>query len=86
MSHLDIKPENFIINDDLTISFIDFGHAQKIDSKIDSIVETKRYVAPEISCLNNEDISSEKADIYSLGITLHAIVYLASKTHKHYKH
>ena len=76
MAHLDIKPENFIINDDLTISFIDFGHAQRIDSKIESIVGTKRYVAPEINYFKSQDVSSEKADIYSLGATLYAIMNL----------
>ena len=28
IAHLDIKPDNFILNDDFSVSFIDFGHSQ----------------------------------------------------------
>ena len=46
-AHVDIKPDNFIINDDLTIALIDFGYVQPINKSIDFISGTKKYLAPE---------------------------------------
>ena len=68
-AHLDIKPDNFIVNDDFSISFIDFGFTQPFAELVRGQVGTKSYLAPEFSEKNSE-ISGEKADIYALSLTL----------------
>lgn len=52
IAHLDIKPDNFIINDDYSISFIDFGYAQNIQKAVQTKVGTSAYLPPEIEHLN----------------------------------
>lgn len=48
--HRDIKLENIIIDKNLNIKLIDFGHAIviKANSKLTDIIGTKNYMAPEI--------------------------------------
>ena len=72
-AHLDIKPDNFIINDDFSLSLIDFGYSQEFNSQLNKVLGTKSYLAPEFS-YSLRDVSSEKADIYSMGITLNLVM------------
>jgi len=48
LAHLDIKPDNIVINDDLTLAFIDFGHTNSIDQTLDSAVGTDSYMPSEV--------------------------------------
>ncbi|OMJ70445.1 hypothetical protein SteCoe_31584 [Stentor coeruleus] len=80
--HLDIKPQNILIDDNKNLYIIDFGSASverinRYDSEIKKKIQgTKGYIAPELlSMINNnsnEEIqySMEKADVFSLGMTL----------------
>jgi len=43
LSHLDIKPDNFVINDDFTISLIDFGHTTKLGASLNVKLGTNGY-------------------------------------------
>lgn len=74
MVHLDIKPENILLNDSGICKIGDFGKAMKLDFnndlfnfEYDNIEGDSRYMAPEL--LNSGELST-KADMYSLGITL----------------
>ena len=73
VAHLDIKPDNFIMNDDLTISAIDFGHSQPMNVPLRRKVGTIQYLAPELKN-PTRNISIEKADVYSLAVTLKQIM------------
>ncbi len=70
--HLDIKPENFlvdIIDDKIQIKIIDFGFITKIGNEIKAC-GTPEYVSPEIwlSKVNNNLFEvSQKNDFFSLG-------------------
>ena len=74
--HLDIKPENIFmkISHDDEVSYIlgDLGHATQISEKTKDVnAGDCRYVAPEIMNLRHDFLSVlDKADIFSLGITL----------------
>lgn len=69
--HLDIKPENFLIDTDNTILLTDFGLARTLDdifsTEGDIIFGTPYYVSPEQLDGSPAD---HRSDIYSLGATL----------------
>ena len=67
-AHLDIKPDNFIVNEDLTVSFIDFGFTSPLSEVMKKSVGTKLYLAPEIS--HHRAYVAGAADIFSLGKTI----------------
>lgn len=75
IAHLDIKPENILVSEDLTkIKLSDFGGSKKwsesrttIDSTTSS---TPIYCAPEI---NYPPFLGDKADIWSLGVVFHLL-------------
>lgn len=69
--HLDIKPENFLIDEDNTILLADFGLARTLDDLFSTeggiLFGTPYYVAPEQLDGSPAD---HRSDIYSLGATL----------------
>lgn len=48
LAHLDLKPDNIVINDDYTLSLIDFGHTNRVDAELDTVTGTDAYMPPEI--------------------------------------
>jgi len=74
ISHKDIKLENICINRHLRTTLIDFGFCEfspsgHISTRWDG---TPEYASPEI--LLNLPFSTQKADVYSLGVVLFTIV------------
>ena len=72
--HGDLRPENFIINDDYKITIIDFNSSSfiegdKSDVKLTASIN-KKYRAPELE--DNYEITVQ-SDLYSLGIMLKEI-------------
>ncbi len=71
----DLKPHNIIITRDNRPVIIDFGISReyKGNSRKDTVVAgTPHYAAPEQ--LTAEGISDVRADIYSLGVTMHHLL------------
>jgi serine/threonine protein kinase len=70
--HRDLKPENILVTEDGSVVIADFGHAVRAAGAARGTLEaavcgTTEYSAPElILCLP----SSEKVDIWSLGVTM----------------
>ena len=78
--HLDLKPENIVLDKQFDPYIIDFGSAEefkkgeeKITIDEDTPKGTFSYNSPEIY-KKNEEINGVKADIFSLGIILFELV------------
>lgn len=70
VAHLDLKPENIMVDDDLTIKIVDFGFATKTDCGIlTEYMGTKPYMAPEL--IERRGYDGKKADMFSLGVILY---------------
>lgn len=73
--HLDIKPENFLVDNTNTILLTDFGLAQQAGSISSSgdemLIGTPYYISPEQI---QGDATDCRTDIYSLGATLHHLM------------
>ena len=67
--HRDLKPENILYSKtDGNFKIADFGLARKINTKIDKVVGTPGYIAPEVLCKNKSTELDLKSDIYSMGL------------------
>ena len=66
--HLDVKPENILVDENWKIKLIDFAFSVKMidQSKIKKYCGTPSYMAPEI--LKKESYYPQKADSWSVGI------------------
>lgn len=75
IAHMDIKPENILIRGSSELKLADFGSIYQWNEESPSTsgkAGTSFYCAPEVKC--NKSYSAEKADIWSLGITLHVMM------------
>jgi serine/threonine-protein kinase len=73
--HRDIKPANVMVAEDRTVKVLDFGIARRLDgttiTQAASVVGTAAYMAPERAM---GDPGDARADIYSLGCLLYAML------------
>ena len=68
IAHLDIKPQNIIVNEDGQVKLLDFGVSQMLEEgKEEESNFTLAYASPEQIERNNPNTVS---DIYSLGVVL----------------
>ncbi|CAK9257986.1 unnamed protein product, partial [Sphagnum jensenii] len=70
--HLDIKPQNILLDQDYTPKLADFGLAKILNGKDEVLASTSTpgtsgYMAPEIL---EEKQASTKSDVYSFGVLL----------------
>ncbi|MCX7666195.1 MAG: serine/threonine protein kinase [Gemmataceae bacterium] len=79
--HRDIKPANLLLDQNGVIKILDLGLARYADDKSDNLTEkfdrgavlgTADYMAPEQIVASSQ--VDARADIYSLGVTLYALV------------
>ena len=63
--HLDIKPSNFMMNND-KLKLLDFGVSSTLGYKPSAITGTGGYLSPEQICKESVD---ERTDIFALGLT-----------------
>nr|AGN12770.1 Lal2 S-domain receptor kinase [Leavenworthia alabamica] len=74
--HLDLKPNNILLDKDMIPKISDFGLAQTLERNatkgfVETAVGTFGYIAPE---LRNDNVYSVKSDVYSFGVMLLEIV------------
>jgi serine/threonine protein kinase len=75
--HLDIKPTNFLVDENGYIKLTDFGLCHKISEIpfITDIIEGDfTYISKELFNFNSDRILTTKADIFSLGLSILEIV------------
>jgi serine/threonine protein kinase len=69
--HRDVKPDNFLMNDEGDVRLIDFSIAEKIKRGLGKLLSGKSKVQGTMSYIPPEQIRGEnvdgRADIYSLG-------------------
>ncbi|PHH63544.1 hypothetical protein CDD81_5731 [Ophiocordyceps australis] len=76
--HRDLKPENILITKDLQIKIADFGMAalhQTANHRLATACGSPHYAAPEL--LKNRQYRGDRADIWSLGVILFAMLSAA---------
>nr|KAF6374272.1 hypothetical protein mPipKuh1_009495 [Pipistrellus kuhlii] len=71
-AHLDIKPDNILLEEDLTAKLADFGLSHEATELLTSWCGTLYYMAPEV--LRGEPYDGRKADVWGLGASLYKAV------------
>lgn len=72
IAHRDVKLENLLLDGD-TVKLCDFGYACPLDSKLQRVVGTPVYLAPEV-ITKEPDASLEKADVWACGVLLYCML------------
>lgn len=89
--HGDVKPENLLFEHPVApadgtthemqfpaVRLIDFGHAQYMceEKRVPGVFGTLEYSAPEVHArADKELVDGAAADVWSLGVTLHALLF-----------
>lgn len=71
ISHLDLKPENIFIDQDINVKIGDFGCCHTIHNRDSMQLGTLFYIAPEM--LTNPRIDPRPADIWAIGIIFYVM-------------
>lgn len=73
--HLDIKPQNILLDRNLEAKLADFGLARLMDRDVSEVVTAVRgtpgYLAPELAGMS---IATSKCDVFSYGVVLLELV------------
>jgi eukaryotic-like serine/threonine-protein kinase len=76
--HRDVKPENFLVNDEGEVKLIDFGLAKKAKRGLTKLFSLKSKPQGTPSYMSPEQIRGEaldqRADVYSFGCVLYELI------------
>lgn len=76
--HLDVKPDNFLVDDEGNVKLIDFNLARKRAGGLSKLFGGRAKVQGTISYMSPEQIRGqsidERSDIYSFGCVIHEIL------------
>ena len=80
--HMDIKQQNILIYDNLTIKITDFSISQSYENLQSGdkfrlpLMGTSLYMSPEVLCLMEIDVDElNKTDMFSLGVVLYNLAF-----------
>lgn len=76
--HRDIKPQNILFDEEDRPKIADFGQSALFEheDKLTSTEGTYWFMSPEMLDASNTDIQGKPTDIWSLGITFFAFIFL----------
>lgn len=76
IAHRDIKPQNLLLSEDLTVKLADFGQSHIISDTIMArrTLGTCTFYPPEC-CGDELDFDPKPCDIWALGLTFYALLY-----------
>ena len=76
--HLDIKLENFLLNNQQVVKLIDFGFSHKIIPGVPKIVKAPKgtldYMSPEMLQHDNEIILTKETDCWAFGVLIYDFI------------
>lgn len=76
--HRDVKPDNFLVNENGNVKLIDFNIAQKRPGWLGKLIPSRAKVQGTQSYMSPEQIRGgtvdERSDVYSFGCTIHELV------------
>ncbi|CAD8105046.1 unnamed protein product [Paramecium primaurelia] len=74
IAHMDIKPENLLLNQELRLKIADFGVSQIMDDDlVKSKIGTSAYQPPEV--FTEDQVRGKPIDVWAAGLTLYQLVY-----------
>jgi serine/threonine protein kinase len=84
--HLDIKPENILVDIDDNIRVIDYGASQFTEFLENRFVGTPTYMAPEM-IFNSPNHITDRLDVWSCGVVLYTMIFRTNlfRFPEHYK-
>ena len=72
MCHLDIKPENILLDSNFDVKIVDFGFTQLLNGEdgegLKAMNGTEGYMAPEIK--SGEAYDGKSVDLFAAGVVL----------------
>jgi [calcium/calmodulin-dependent protein kinase] kinase len=85
--HRDIKPDNCLVTEDDVLKIVDFGVSEMFD-KQDEMKTAKSagspaFMPPELCVPKHGQVSGRAADIWSMGVTLHCMLFGKIPFEKH---
>lgn len=79
VAHMDIKPQNIVFDEQFNLKVMDFGAAEfspASNGKSRCRRGTRGFMAPEVADLTDRsEFDVYKADVYSLGVTMHLMLF-----------
>jgi len=68
IAHLDLKPENMLIDNNYEFKLADFGLSKQCFFDVEYLFGTPSYMAPELQL--NKKVDGKKYDVWALGVIL----------------